>query len=39
MHARPATVRKAVRWNSPFYGIEDEGWILSFRGRGYECTS
>jgi hypothetical protein len=24
--------RKAVRWNSPFYGIEDEdrGWFLSF---------
>lgn len=23
-------VRKAVRWNSPLYGI-DEGWFLSFR--------
>jgi hypothetical protein len=23
-------VRKAVRWNSPFYGIEDNGWFLSF---------
>ncbi|MAY75587.1 MAG: histidine kinase [Phycisphaerae bacterium] len=22
--------RKAVRWNSPFYGIEDNGWFLSF---------
>ena len=22
-------VRKAVRWNSPFYGIEDQGWFLS----------
>ena len=22
--------RKAVRWNSPFYGIEDRGWFLSF---------
>lgn len=22
--------RKAVRWNSPFYGIEGEGWFLSF---------
>jgi hypothetical protein len=22
-------VRKAVRWNSPFYGIEDGGWFLS----------
>ena len=23
-------VRMAVRWNSPFYGIEDQGWIVSF---------
>ncbi|MBO6935219.1 MAG: DUF1801 domain-containing protein [Deltaproteobacteria bacterium] len=23
-------VRKAVRWNSPFYGVEDQGWFLSF---------
>ena len=23
-------VRKAVRWNSPFYGIEANGWFLSF---------
>jgi hypothetical protein len=23
-------VRKAVRWNSPFYGVEGEGWFLSF---------
>ena len=22
--------RKAVRWNSPFYGIEGHGWFLSF---------
>ena len=22
-------VRKAVRWNSPWYGIEEEGWFLS----------
>ena len=22
-------VRKAVKWNSPFYGIEDQGWFLS----------
>ena len=22
-------VRKAVRWNSPFYGIEGEGWFAS----------
>ena len=24
-------VRKAVRWNSPFYGIKGRGWFLSFR--------
>lgn len=23
-------VRKAVKWNSPFYGIEGQGWFLSF---------
>ena len=23
-------VAKAVKWNSPFYGIEGEGWFLSF---------
>jgi hypothetical protein len=23
-------VRKAVKWNSPVYGIEDKGWFLSF---------
>ncbi|MEO7502901.1 MAG: DUF1801 domain-containing protein [Gemmatimonadaceae bacterium] len=23
-------VRKAVKWNSPLYGIEDQGWFLSF---------
>jgi len=23
-------VRKAVRWNSPFYGREGQGWFLSF---------
>jgi hypothetical protein len=23
-------VRKAVKWNSPFYGIEGDGWFLSF---------
>ena len=23
-------VSKAVKWNSPFYGIEGEGWFLSF---------
>ena len=24
------SVRKAVRWNSPFYGIEGQGWVLAF---------
>jgi len=24
------SVRKVVRWNSPFYGIEGRGWFLSF---------
>ena len=23
-------VQKAVRWNSPFYGVEGQGWFLSF---------
>jgi hypothetical protein len=23
-------VRKAVKWNSPFYGVEDDVWFLSF---------
>jgi hypothetical protein len=23
-------VRKAVKWNSPFYGIEGQGWFLGF---------
>jgi hypothetical protein len=23
-------VRKAVRWNTPFYGVADEGWFLSY---------
>jgi hypothetical protein len=23
-------VRKAVKWNSPFYGVEDKSWFLSF---------
>lgn len=26
-----ASVRKAVKWNQPFYGADDEGWFLSFR--------
>lgn len=27
-------VRKAIKWNSPFYGIEGQGWFLS-----YHCFS
>ena len=27
-------VRKAVKWNSPFYGFEGQGWFLS-----YHCFS
>ena len=23
-------VRKAIRWNSPFYGVEGQGWFLSY---------
>ena len=23
-------VAKAVKWNSPFYGVKDEGWFLTF---------
>jgi hypothetical protein len=23
-------VHKAVKWNSPFYGVEDQGWFLNF---------
>ena len=23
-------VRKAVKWNSPFYGIEGQGWFFNF---------
>ena len=23
-------VRKAVKWNSPFYGLDGHGWFLSF---------
>jgi len=25
-----AGLRKAVKWNSPFYGMEGQGWFLSF---------
>jgi hypothetical protein len=24
------TVRKAVKWNSPFYGVEGQGWFVAF---------
>jgi hypothetical protein len=27
---RNANVRKAVKWNSPLYGIEGQGWFLGF---------
>jgi len=23
-------VRKAMKWNSPFYGVEGQGWFLSY---------
>ena len=23
-------MRKAVKWSSPFYGIDGRGWLLSF---------
>ena len=23
-------LQKAVKWNSPFYGVEGQGWFLSF---------
>lgn len=23
-------LRKAVKWNSPYYGVEGDGWFLSF---------
>jgi hypothetical protein len=29
VHSVPG-VRKAVKWNSPFYGVEGQGWFLSF---------
>ena len=24
-------VHKAVKWNQPFYGVDDEGWFMAFR--------
>src|SRR6266536_3543401 len=29
VHTVPG-VRKAVKWNSPFYGVEGQGWFLNF---------
>lgn len=29
VHAVPK-VQKAVKWNSPFYGLDGNGWFLSF---------
>jgi hypothetical protein len=26
-------LRKAVKWNSPFYGADDDGWFLKLRFR------
>jgi hypothetical protein len=28
--ANVPNVRKAVKWNTPFYGIEGQGWFLAF---------
>ena len=28
--ANVPNLRKAVKWNSPFYGVESKGWFLSF---------
>ncbi|CAN5168843.1 DUF1801 domain-containing protein [soil metagenome] len=30
-HAVPG-VRKAVKWNSPFYGVDGQGWFLAVHG-------
>lgn len=30
IRAAVPAVRKAVKWNSPFYGIEGQGWFLAF---------
>jgi hypothetical protein len=27
---KSAKLNKAVRWNSPFYGVEGKGWFVSF---------
>lgn len=31
VEANTPKLRKAMRWNSPFYGVEGKGWFLSFR--------
>lgn len=31
IESRVPDVRKAVKWNQPFYGFDDSGWFLSFR--------
>jgi hypothetical protein len=31
--------RKAVKWNSPLYGIEGQGWFLGFRQRPQDAFS
>jgi hypothetical protein len=28
--AQVPKVQKAIKWNSPFYGVEGKGWFLSF---------
>src|SRR5207253_6690889 len=33
MHTVPG-VCKAVKWNTPFYGVENRGWFL-----GFHCTT
>ena len=30
LEERVPGVRKAMRWNTPFYGIEGQGWFLAF---------
>jgi hypothetical protein len=30
VEAAVPAVRKAVKWNSPFYGVDSQGWFLSF---------
>lgn len=31
IEASVSGVRKAVKWNQPFYGVDGETWLLSFR--------